>query len=387
MYCGTESCYDLLGVTPSSDAAEIKKAYRKLSLKWHPDKNPQNKEEATDKFQKIATAYEVLSNAELRIEYDESLAHPEREMYNQYRYYKTMLGQQIPLHYVLLGMAAFMTALQYVNRVTLVAKFRASMQKAPVFKREMQAAAERRLLELGMKPSGALPEDASRQLLEETLCSMEVDGMSLAPFRITDLFVVQLLMLPLRIPSWVRAVRDWREVRRRAEEDQLQEREAEEEAAVEEKLRDEELLRKRQGAKEKKQQDEVELSQARQRRSDAKEKDAEEERRAADERREAARRAREGFQAAGREVGLCAEDVRLLQSLAGDPLLDAASRLRKLVDACAAAAAKKALLLALLVEVRAKADVAKEAIRAPWSREELGDLSKAMQRYPGGAPN
>ena len=53
--------YEVLGVDRSASAAEIKKAYRKLAIKYHPDKNPDNKE-AEEKFKEAAEAYEILSN-------------------------------------------------------------------------------------------------------------------------------------------------------------------------------------------------------------------------------------------------------------------------------------------------------------------------------------
>jgi len=63
--------YDKLGVASNANESEIKKAYRKLSVKWHPDKNPDNKEEATKQFQNISEAYSVLSDPEKRSQYDQ----------------------------------------------------------------------------------------------------------------------------------------------------------------------------------------------------------------------------------------------------------------------------------------------------------------------------
>ena len=61
--------YEVLGVQKSASADEIKKAYRKLAMKYHPDRNPDNAE-AKEKFQEAAEAYEVLSDPEKRQRYD-----------------------------------------------------------------------------------------------------------------------------------------------------------------------------------------------------------------------------------------------------------------------------------------------------------------------------
>uniref|UniRef100_A0A8C6Z0W3 DnaJ heat shock protein family (Hsp40) member B8 n=1 Tax=Nothoprocta perdicaria TaxID=30464 RepID=A0A8C6Z0W3_NOTPE len=62
--------YKVLGLQKSASQDDIKKSYRKLALKWHPDKNPNNKEEAEKKFKAVAEAYEVLSDPQKRSLYD-----------------------------------------------------------------------------------------------------------------------------------------------------------------------------------------------------------------------------------------------------------------------------------------------------------------------------
>lgn len=62
--------YNILGVSKTASADEIKKSYRKLTAKYHPDKNPGDKK-AEDKFKDVSEAYDVLSNAENRKRYDE----------------------------------------------------------------------------------------------------------------------------------------------------------------------------------------------------------------------------------------------------------------------------------------------------------------------------
>ena len=61
--------YEILGVDKSASQDVIKKAYRKIAIKFHPDKNPDNTE-AEDKFKEAAEAYEILSSPDKRQRYD-----------------------------------------------------------------------------------------------------------------------------------------------------------------------------------------------------------------------------------------------------------------------------------------------------------------------------
>jgi len=67
----SKDLYKILGLDKKASQNDIKKAYRKLAMKYHPDKNPENKETAANKFKEISEAYEILSDETKKRQYDQ----------------------------------------------------------------------------------------------------------------------------------------------------------------------------------------------------------------------------------------------------------------------------------------------------------------------------
>src|SRR4030066_968098 len=78
----TRDYYHILGVNKNASGEEIKRAYRKLAMKYHPDKNP-NRKEAEERFKEINEAYAVLSDKEKRKQYDTFGAEGFRQRFTQ----------------------------------------------------------------------------------------------------------------------------------------------------------------------------------------------------------------------------------------------------------------------------------------------------------------
>ncbi|TKY51098.1 Chaperone protein dnaJ 50 [Spatholobus suberectus] len=137
IYCDEDDCYDLLGVSQSANASEIKKAYYKLSLKYHPDKNPDP--ESRKLFVKIANAYEILKDEATREQYDYAIAHPEEVFYNTARYYRAYYGHKTDPRAVLVGLLIILSGFQYLNQSTRYKQAVAMVKKTPAYKNKLRA--------------------------------------------------------------------------------------------------------------------------------------------------------------------------------------------------------------------------------------------------------
>jgi len=137
MYCGAQDCYKVLGVEPSSTLSQVKKAYYKLALELHPDKNPDPA--ALERYRDVTTAYEVLGDVESRAAYDEALRHPEQFWRNRMRYYSHQYRQkQIPVWAVVTPLFLLASIAHYYYWSSRYHKLRVLLRQSPLVQTRMR---------------------------------------------------------------------------------------------------------------------------------------------------------------------------------------------------------------------------------------------------------
>eukprot|EP01048_Picozoa_sp_COSAG05_P003545 COSAG05_NODE_166_length_15185_cov_10.343497_5_plen_348_part_00 len=202
IYCEPEECYKVLGLPSLLDASvpptdsEIKKAYRKLSMVWHPDKCKEEGCEA--KFVDIANAYNILSNKESRDAYDYFLEHPEAYGHTA-RYYKAVLAPEIPLWVVAVGFVLVMSVIHHGVRWQMYWRAQHWAKKSDVYKSRVAKMLE----EQGADPA----EVGEQELGTDDGIELELTGYPKPVW--TDLFVFQLPLIPLRFGYAVYRASRW----------------------------------------------------------------------------------------------------------------------------------------------------------------------------------
>merc|ERR1719460_2221637 len=175
LYCGEDNCYDILELERTADATAIKKSYRKLALKWHPDKN--RNPEAAQKFTRISRAYEVLSDEKLRSAYHYFLDHPEDSYRNYVRYYHAAYSPKTPLWMVITGTLVFLSGLQYVNQSWRYSSTQRLIKYQPTFKRRVNELYEAEVAKCKGKLSKAEKEVLKERVETEVLeTEVQVNG-------------------------------------------------------------------------------------------------------------------------------------------------------------------------------------------------------------------
>lgn len=105
----------VLGLTRGTSKEEISRSYRALARKWHPDlhRGDEAKAIATEKFQLIAQAYEVLRDDESRRDYDYMLDNPEEYYHHYYRYYRRVYAPKVDVRIVIVVTITLISVYQY----------------------------------------------------------------------------------------------------------------------------------------------------------------------------------------------------------------------------------------------------------------------------------
>ncbi|KAL3841534.1 hypothetical protein ACJMK2_019661 [Sinanodonta woodiana] len=215
LYCGVDNCYDVLGVGRDATKGEITKAYRKMAKIWHPDmhRGKKEKEEASQMFQKIANAYEILRDEEQRNDYNYMVDHPEEYYYNYYKYYQRRLAPQVDIRIVIAVTITVISIIQYYgawNNYNTAINYLCKDQKYRI--RAVDIAKQDGLLPVAKKKEKKSKEEVKeaeeaiiRKIIEE---KMDIRGGYSKP-QYTDVLWLQLILCPYHIAMYIKWYLQW----------------------------------------------------------------------------------------------------------------------------------------------------------------------------------
>ena len=198
-FCEFEDCYAHLGIKDTATKREIKRAYRKLSLEWHPDK-AKGKTGAKEKFMQIGMAYEVLSNPERKKGYDYFREHPHERTWG--KGVAWVLPAETDVRMVLLACIVAASILQYAIQNTRYEQAVKAWKSMPKNRQHARGVAMERLKEeekkkpsKGKKGAAKVSEATVNTILDEMATELEVEGGYCKP-KIHELVCFSVLKLP-----------------------------------------------------------------------------------------------------------------------------------------------------------------------------------------------
>lgn len=207
LYCGMKNCYEILSVPSTATDREVKKAFYKLSLQYHPDKNPSA--DVVELYREITTAYEVLADPESRKGYDDALEHPEQFLRNQYRYYQHQYrhAQKIDAWKIILITLILASLCHWYYWQHRHAKLKTLIASAPLVVQRMRAKVKADLIEAkarqGIKnPTVTKGDIDAGVLLEDVSHYAELTSWEGRPPTWRDALPIWLTLLPFRFAQW-----------------------------------------------------------------------------------------------------------------------------------------------------------------------------------------
>ncbi|KAK4320241.1 hypothetical protein Pmani_008892 [Petrolisthes manimaculis] len=209
-YCGENNCYDLLEVTRDATKQDIKRAFRAIASKTHPDKflDPDEKKVAEERFRKLSSAYDILRDDEAREDYDYMLDNPEQFYRNVYRAWRRRMAPKVDVRIVIAVTVTLISLVQYYSGWTKYNEALKYFSVVPKYRiQAIELARQEGLLVTDKKKLRGMTKDEIKEQEEQVILhvierKMDIRGVYAKP-TYRDILWVQLVFLPYWIMQYI----------------------------------------------------------------------------------------------------------------------------------------------------------------------------------------